>query len=179
MLLAVLAAVGALAADIGGVAVADKATVGGQELVLNGGGVRKRVVFNVYAASLYLPRRTADPAEVIAVGPRRIRLDMLRTLSADAFVDALNEGLEANNSATEMTAVKPAAEQLASIMKAFGQVKDKDVVTLDFHDDATYVGLNGEARGSIAGAAFNRALTRIWLGAKPVQADLKKALLGG
>ena len=26
---------------------------------------------------------------------------------------------------------------------------------------------------------FNKALTRIWLGDKPVQADLKKAMLGG
>ena len=30
----------------------------------------------------------------------------------------------------------------------------------------------------IAGEAFNRALTRIWLGDKPVQADLKPKLLG-
>jgi long-chain acyl-CoA synthetase len=64
-------------------------------------------------------------------------------------------------------------------MKTFGQVKEKDVVTLDFHDDATHVSLNGEEKGAIAGEPFNRALTRIWLGDKPVQADLKKALLGG
>jgi hypothetical protein len=29
------------------------------------------------------------------------------------------------------------------------------------------------------GEAFYRALLRIWLGEKPVQDDLKKALLGG
>jgi long-chain acyl-CoA synthetase len=64
-------------------------------------------------------------------------------------------------------------------MKTFGQVKEKDVVTLDFYDGATHVGLNGEVKGAVAGEAFNQALTRIWLGDKPVQADLKKALLGG
>jgi hypothetical protein len=31
----------------------------------------------------------------------------------------------------------------------------------------------------IAGEAFNRALTRIWLGDKPAQGHLKKAMLGG
>jgi long-chain acyl-CoA synthetase len=39
--------------------------------------------------------------------------------------------------------------------------------------------VNGAAKGTIPGDAFNVALTRIWLGDKPVQADLKKALLGG
>jgi long-chain acyl-CoA synthetase len=167
------------AAEIGGVRVDDKASVAGREVVLNGAGVRKKVVFHVYVASLYLPQKAADLAGVLAKGPRRIRLDMLRTLSADALIEALNDGLEANNSAAEMAAIKPGAGELASIMKTFGQVKEKDVVTLDFYDEATHVGLNGEVRGSVAGEAFNQALTRIWLGDKPVQADLKKALLGG
>lgn len=179
ILLAMLATAGATAADIGGVRIEDKATVGGQELVLNGGGVRKRVVFNIYVATLYLPQKAADLASVLAKAPRRIRLDLLRTLSAETFIDALNEGLEANNSPAEMAAIKSAAGQLASIMKTFGQVKEKDVVTLDFHDGSTHVGLNGEVKGAIAGDAFNQALTRIWLGDRPVQADLKKALLGG
>ena len=167
------------AADIGGVRVEDKASLGGQELVLNGAGVRRKVVFNVYVASLYLPQKATDLAGVLAKGPRRIRLDMLRTLSADALIDALDDGLEANNSAGEMAAIKPAAAELASIMKTFGQVKEKDVVTLDYYDGATHVGLNGAVKGAVAGEAFNQALTRIWLGDKPVQADLKKSLLGG
>ncbi|HEY2862383.1 MAG TPA: chalcone isomerase family protein [Casimicrobiaceae bacterium] len=167
------------AAELGGVRVDDKASVAGQELVLNGAGVRKRVVFHVYVASLYLPQKAADLPGVLARGPRRIRLDLLRTLSAEQFIEALNEGLEANNSTSEMAALKPGSEQLASIMKAIGQAKEKDVVTLDFHDDATHVSLNGEEKGAIAGEPFNRALTRIWLGDRPVQADLKKALLGG
>ena len=48
-----------------------------------------------------------------------------------------------------------------------------------FTMERTHVGLNGEVKGAVAGEAFNQALTRIWLGDKPVQADLKKALLGG
>ncbi|HEX3632590.1 MAG TPA: chalcone isomerase family protein [Casimicrobiaceae bacterium] len=167
------------AAEIGGVRVDDKTSVGGQELVLNGAGIRKKVVFNVYVASLYLPQKAADLGGVLAKAPRRIRLDMLRTLSADALIEALNDGLEANNSASDLAAIRPATGELAAIMKTFGQVKERDVVTLDFYDGATRVGLNGEVRGAVAGEGFNQALTRIWLGDKPVQADLKKALLGG
>jgi long-chain acyl-CoA synthetase len=64
-------------------------------------------------------------------------------------------------------------------MKAFKDVKEKDVVALDSIEGGTRVSLNGEAKGTIPGEPFNQALTRIWLGDKPVQADLKKALLGG
>jgi len=41
------------------------------------------------------------------------------------------------------------------------------------------IGFNGAAKGTIPGEAFNKALTKIWLGEKPIQADLKKAMLGG
>ena len=54
----------ALAADIGGVKLDDKVAVGGQELVLNGAGIRTRVVFKVYVGSLYLPAKASDLAGV-------------------------------------------------------------------------------------------------------------------
>lgn len=171
-------AAAALAAEVGGVKLDDKVSMGAQELVLNGAGVRTKVVFKVYVASLYVPQKSTDLAGVLSKAPRRIQLNLLRTLSADQLVDALNEGLTENNSAAELAAVKPQVDQLATIMKSFKEVKEKDVVTLDFADGSTRVGLNGEAKGSINGDAFNQALTKIWLGDKPVQADLKRALLG-
>ncbi|HWZ74451.1 MAG TPA: chalcone isomerase family protein [Casimicrobiaceae bacterium] len=177
MLVGSFAAV-ALAAEVGGVKLDDKVSIGAQELVLNGAGVRTRVVFKVYVASLYLPQKAADLAGVVAKSPRRIQLNLLRTLSADQLVDALNDGLAENNTAGELAAVKPQVEALATIMKSFKEVKEKDVITLDFVDGATRIGLNGDAKGNIGGEAFNQALTKVWLGDKPVQVDLKKSLLG-
>ena len=177
MFVGLFAAVG-LAAEVGGVKLDDKVSMGAQELVLNGAGVRTRVVFKVYVASLYLPQKAADLAGVLAKSPRRIQLNLLRTLSADQLVDALNEGLAENNTTAELATVKPQVEALATIMKSFKEVKEKDVITLDFVDGATRVGLNGDAKGNIGGEAFNQALTKVWLGDKPVQADLKKSLLG-
>ncbi len=169
----------AFAAEVGGVKLDDKASVGGKDLVLNGAGIRTKVVFKVYVASLYVPAKAGDPAAVLAAGPRRIQLNLLRNLTADELVGALIDGLNDNNSAAEMAAVKAQTDQLVTIMKGFKEVKEKDIVTLDFVDDGTRIGFNGEARGTIPGAAFNKALTRVWLGDKPVQADLKKAMLGG
>jgi chalcone isomerase-like protein len=172
-------AASALAADVGGVRLDDRASVGGQQLVLNGAGVRTRVMLKVYVASLYLPAKTSDAAAALAKGPRRIQMNLLRTLAPDQLVDALNDGMKENNSDAELAAVKAQTDQLMAIMRSLGEVKEGSVVTLDFVDGATAVGLDGAARGTVSGDAFNTALTKIWLGDKPVQADLKKAMLGG
>ena len=169
----------ALAAEVGGVKLDDTAAVGGQQLVLNGAGIRTRVVFKVYVASLYLPAKASDVAAVLAKAPRRIQMNLLRTLSPDQLVDALNDGLKENNSDAELAAVKAQSDQLMTIMRSFGEAKEGNVVTLDFIDGATAVGFNGASRGTVPGEAFNKALTKVWLGDKPVQPDLKKALLGG
>jgi len=166
------------AAEIGGVKLDDKVTVAGQELVLNGAGIRTKAFFKIYVASLYVPQKAGDLAGVLAKGPRRIQMNILRNLTPDQLVDALVEGLNENNPPAEMAAVKAQTDQLVSIMKAFKEVKEKDVVALDFVDGGTRVSFNGDARGTIPGEPFNKALTRIWLGDKPIQSDLKKALLG-
>src|SRR5438045_451562 len=95
-LVAAFVATAAAAADVGGVKLADKATVGGQELVLNGAGIRSKAIFKVYVGSLYVPAKTTDAAAVLAKGPRRIQLNMLRNVSADDILNALNEGLKDN-----------------------------------------------------------------------------------
>ena len=167
------------AIEVGGVNVADKASVGGQELVLNGAGVRTRAIFKVYVASLYVPAKATTTAAVVAKGPRRIQMNLLRNLSGDQLVDALVDGLKDNNSEAELAAVKAQQDQMVATMKGFGEVKEKDVVALDYVDGGTVILLNGAPKATIPGDAFNAALTKVWLGDKPVQADLKKALLGG
>ena len=76
----------AAGARVGGVKLDDKASVGGQELVLNGAAVRTRAIFKVYVGSLYVPAKAADVASVLAKGPRRIQLNILRNLTPDQFV---------------------------------------------------------------------------------------------
>jgi len=87
--------------------------------------------------------------------------------------------MKATSSAQELAAVKAQTDQLVTVMKSIGEAKTGDVVALDFVGGETRVSHNGKSIGSITGAPFNDALMRIWLGDKPVQADLKKAMLGG
>lgn len=176
---ALVIATSAAAIDVEGVKLDDKASVGGQELVLNGAGLRKRAIFKIYVGSLYVPAKARTTQEVLAKGPRRVQLNLLRNLSADQLIEALMDGLKQNLTEPEMQAIATPVGEMAAIMKSFGQAKEGSVVTLDFVDGATKIGLNGAEQGSIDGEAFNRALTRIWIGEHPVQEDLRKAMLGG
>lgn len=175
---AALLAGAAHAAEVGGVKLDDKLSVGGTELVLNGAGIRSRAIFKVYVGSLYVPAKATTLAAVLEKAPRRVQLNILRTLSADQLIDALSDGIKENSTPAEVAAIKAQMDQMVATMKSFNEVKEKDVVTLDFVDGGTRIGLNGAAKGTIAGDAFNKALMRIWLGEKPVQDDLKRAMLG-
>jgi long-chain acyl-CoA synthetase len=175
---ALLAGLPAWAAEVGGVKLDDRITLGGKELVLNGAGIRTRLMFKVYVCSLYLPAKAGDLAGVLAGSPRRVQMNLLRDLSASDLADALANGIKETNTPEQASAVKAQTAQLLALMKSIGEAKTGDVVTLDFTGSETRVGFNGQPKGGVSGDAFNAALMRIWLADKPVQADLRKALLG-
>ena len=153
-----------------------------QQLVLNGAGLRKRAFFQVYAIGLYVPqKKTAAPELVGLAGPKRIAIHMLRNVDAQTFTDALADGIRDNHGEAETKALEPRLKQLGAIMAEMKEAKEGMRITLDWVPaSGTVVTVNGKpAGGPITGEDFYRALLRIWLGDNPVQADLKKALLGG
>jgi hypothetical protein len=169
------------AVEIAGVKVGDQARVGSSELVLNGAGVRTRLIFKVYVGALYLPEKTPDAANILAsAGPKRIAMTLLRDLTAKQLVDALEDGLRANHTEAEMSALRSRLDELAATMRAIGSAKEGSVVTLDYlPGSGTRVAVDGAEKGArIAGQDFYAALLKIWLGDKPVDATLKKAMLG-
>ena len=171
----------AQAAEVHGVKLDDSAQVGDSALLLNGAGIRTKMVFKVYVGALYLTSKKADAVAVLAdVGAKRVALHMLRSLSAEKLVHALDEGLEANNSAAELAALAPQLKAFRQHMTAGGAVKEGDLIVLDYlPGKGTQASLNGKALGTTEGETFNQALLKIWLGDKPVDAGLKKAMLGG
>lgn len=178
--LALLAALAAGAAEVAGVKLDDKTRVGSHELVLNGAGLRKRLFFQVYAIGLYLPQKGTSAAAVLEQkGAKRVAIHMLRDVGADAFTEALAEGIRANHSEAEAKALEPRVQALGAIMAGVKEAKNGMAIALDWNGDTRLL-VNGKPSGQpIAGEDFYRALLRIWIGDKPVQDDLKKALLGG
>ena len=77
-------------------------------------------------------------------------------------------------------AIKSELAQIEKLFKDLGQVKEKDVIDIDFAPDgATTVTYQKQLKGTIPSVNLQRALLKIWLGPKPVQSDLKEALLNG
>lgn len=168
------------AAEVSGIKVDDKATVGGQELVLNGAGMRTRLFIKVYVGALYVPQKTNDVQGVVGRNqPRRMTLAVQRDIGADQLLEALRAGLAENNSQADLDAIKPQVAQFATIFKLVGEAKAGQMIVIDYTPaEGTRIALDGAVKGTIAGEAFNKALFNTWLGDKPVQESLKKALLG-
>ncbi len=171
----------AQAAEVAGVTFDDKASVGSGELAVNGVGLRKKAFFKIYAIALYLPEKQSDAnAVLVARGGKRLAIRLLRDLSAQQFVDALNEGLVANHSDAELAQLKPRIQRFSEAMLSIGEARSGTRIDLDWlPGSGVRLSVGGQVRGNpIEGEDFYRALLRIWLGDKPVQADLKQALLG-
>ncbi|MCS6945396.1 MAG: chalcone isomerase family protein [Sutterellaceae bacterium] len=153
-----------------------------QTLHLNGAGLRTRGFFKVYAAALYVPERSSAAMTLLAQsGARRVVITLLRDVHADTFAGSLLDTLKANVSEAQLTALQPQIEQLINAFRAAGVAKRGDTIVLDYTPQVgTRIAVNGQVRGdAIGGAAFFTALLRIWLGDRPVDEALKRALLGG
>jgi hypothetical protein len=150
------------------------------ELVLNGTGIRNFLFLDVYQVALFLPRKLSDPQDVLNnTMPRRIRISLLRDVSAERDVEMLLDGMKANNTAEELAAIQAPLDHFLRLIRSLGTVAKGSVVQLDYLPEVgTRVWLNQQFLGNVPGAAFNRALLKIWLGEQPIQKNLKRALLG-
>jgi len=165
------------AAELAGVSLPDQVTVGGKTLVLNGMGLRKKMVIKVYAAGLYLEERSADPDVILgSSSTKRVVMHVLTGMATKSKMDeAWREGFEANSPDTY-----PAlADRVTTFMGFFGDMKDGDEIVLTVVPGAgTTAALNGQDKGTIAGDDFGAGLLKVWLGDHPPSEDLKAGLLG-
>lgn len=149
----------------------------GQNLVLNGMGVRPKLFLKLYFAGLYLPAKSND-AQAILTGrtPVAIRLQINSSMITSADMEEAVRGGFAQ-SGGNAAALKPRIDQLVSIFKE--EIKVGDLYDLVYVNGSTQVFKNGRKASTIAGDDFKQALFGIWLGNKPVHPGLKQQLLKG
>ena len=171
-----LLAASASAAEVAGVKVPDSVEVEGKTLKLNGAGLRKKVVFKVYVAALYLGNPTKDAGTVVSSDElKSMRLHILRTLEAAKITEAISEGFERNSKA-QMGSLKTRLDRFNAM---FPNVVEGDEIAMTYvPGKGTIVNAKGAEKGVIEGKDFADALFSVWLGGNPAQEDLKKALLG-
>lgn len=168
------------AVEVRGVKFADTTTVAGQALQLNGAGVRVKVIIDVYAAGLYVGKRDASAQALLSQsGAKSMQIVLLRDLTGEDFADAMIKGFRQNNSDADLARHQARLDELRKTMVAFGTVKKGTAIQLNLVPGSGIRTLvDGTQKGAdIAGDDFYAALLKIWLGAKPVDDDLKTGLL--
>jgi len=173
----------ATATDLDGVRLDDSAQVAGRDLKLNGAGLSLRLVFKVYAISLYLvePRKTAE--EVLnSDGPRRLAILMLRDVSGEEFGRAMADSVaeHAGSSSTAAPIDNGVLRVGLSIAAQARGLRKGDRLTMDWVPGVgAVIELNQKPLiAPVADQRFYTALLSVWLGAKPADPALKTKLLG-
>ena len=123
-----------LALDIGHARLPEKVRLfpEGTELLLNGAGLRSRFLLQVYVIGLYLQERKRTDVEVLAhAGGKRVRIVMLRNVSAQQMTDSLLKVMQKNNGEAELAAVHAGVETFRGMLLALGKVPTGTTFDID------------------------------------------------
>lgn len=166
----------ALAKELAGVNVPEAITVDGKELKLNGAGLRKKFIFDVYVAALYAEKTSQNAQEVISSDQtKRVVMMMLRDLDKKSIVDAVRDGFK-NNAGDKMPALQ---ERLDKFVGVIENVKKGDELAITYlPGKGTTVKTKSGKEANVEGKDFADALFAVWLGRDPVQGSLKDGMLG-
>lgn len=185
LLVLLFASSAALAKKVEDVQVSDSITLDGQNLMLNGAGIRiKKVAFipiQIYVAGLYLKAKNSDDQAVMnADAPMSIRLYITTNhASKEKLITAWNEGFERATGGN----IAPIKEGIAKYNALFKtDPKEGDVYDIAYvPGKGLSVSLNGTSQGdAIQGLEFKKAVFGIWLAKTDDKFlnDLKAGLLG-
>jgi len=152
----------------------------GPELVLNGAGVREQAIFKVYVSALYLPSRNEDGEAIIMRDqPRRLALHFLRSVTAKQFTTSTNDALRDTLTSEERRPLAARIAQLNDFLETLPDVREGTEILIDYLPKfGTTLWIDGKEQYRIPGADFNQALMRVWLGDRPKDPKLKRAMLG-
>lgn len=148
-------------------------------LLLNGGGIRKKLFFKLYTGGLYLNSKSKNAADIINADlPTAFRLTVTSgVLNSNNFSEAIQEGFEKSLGGNTKALQAKIDEFINTFKKE--EVKEGDVYELwYFPGKGVSSYKNGVLKSTVAGLDFKKALFGIWLSTNPVDEDLKKGLLG-
>jgi hypothetical protein len=164
----------------------DTLQLGGSTLVLNGTGKRQVAIYPMYLAALYVPRKAATPEALYALpGPKRLEMriviPLVKDVSTQEFVKAIDKGVRRNSTEAEQAAVAERVKQFNAAISEVGRVKKGDLLVIDYlpAQGGTILTVNGKPWGKpIEGQDFYTAFLKVFLGDKNSDAQLRAGLLG-
>ena len=149
---------GLRAASLAGVTLPDTEQVGDTKLLLNGLGLRTKMMVKVYVAGLYVVQKSSDPGAIIkADAPKRIVMGFVRGVSKSQLADAFTESFNDNSA----DAVKTLKADIERLLGALEPVKEGDQMVFTYvPGTGTTFAINGHEKLTIAGPAFVRSSSR-------------------
>lgn len=166
-----------MAGTLKGVTMSDSIEVEGQKLVLNGMALRKKFIFKVYVAGLYIPQKETDAEKILKADQmRRCVMHWLRSVGKGKINGAWYEGLE-DNTPNHSPELKKQFDTMTGMME---DVKEGELIVFTYiPGKGTEVNVKGKVKGVIEGKAFADALFACWIGPEPGPGEsFKEDLLG-
>ena len=168
------------ATQVQGVSYAPTLQLQGKALQLNGAGTRYKAVFKVYTAGLYLEKPAHSLQDIAALpGPKRISVTMLRDIDSSELGKLFARGMEDNMERAAFSRLVPGVMRMSDIFTQHKKLLTGETFTVDWiPGQGTVVTVKGQPQGeAFKEPEFFNALLGIWLGPKPADQQLKKALL--
>ena len=159
-----------------GVSLPDSYQAGNTRLVLNGMGLREKLIFKVYVAGLYLPQTTGNADDIIrADTAKALVIQFTRDIPRDKLVQAYTEAFAGN-------APELAARQKTNVDNFFAfltDVKNGDRSSFVYEPGKGSTFTNNNAvKLVISGKEFADLYLQVYIGRKPPTPVLKRGLLG-
>lgn len=166
-------------ATISGVTLPATMKVKGTELVLNGGGIRKKLWIELYVGGLYIGEKSTDAKKIIEADEMMaMKLSITsKLITSDKMIEAVDEGFEKSTGGN----TAPISSKIQLFKSAFSDaIVEKDVFDIVYiPGKGTSVFKNNNYVKTVSGLDFKQALWGIWLGDEPADDGLKTGMLGG
>lgn len=164
----------------------DTLQLGGATLQLNGAGKRQVAIYPLYLAALYLPQKATSAEAIYAeTGPKRLEMriviPLVKDVSTQEFVKAIDKGVNRNCTEAEKAAVADRVKQFNAAVTEVGRVKKGDLLRIDYLPDqgGTVLSVNGKVWGRpVEGQDFYTAFLKVFIGEKVSDTRLRGGLLG-
>ena len=160
---------------------AEQLVLAEQRLQLNGSGTRRKAVFQIYTAALYLSQPARSLQQVVEQdGPKRLLVQMLRDIDANELGKLFTQGIERNTQREQFARLVPGILHISELFARQKRLKKGDSFSLDW---VPATGLSIRINDQLPAPPINdpeffAALLSIWLGPQPADEHLKAALLG-
>lgn len=172
---------GSFAGELYGVKMEDKITLKGQEVVLNGLGLRSVSRFGikvkVYVAGLYLPKKIKKAEDIYkAKGPRLYKMVFLRNVDSENVEKGWRDGFKKNC----QSACDKQKAHLKKFISLMSDMRTDQTMTMTIHEGKMEVDVQGRKpkTGAFDDKEFIQIMESVLIGPHSPNAELRKGLLG-